>query len=459
MATPLLLLISLVLLFLAAVAASSLVRGSLGDMQEIKSSLYSTLTQYSLYTIKGIEELSKQYSSLEDEFRQAIQIESSRFQQLKSAFETVSEENAGNQAALLAAQRKDEKSSEIISELTSLVKEQKGRIAELSKSKQEQTAQYRERVSLLEAHVEEARKRMVQLELLKQDNIKLKSQVHGQESVIEGLRAERKLWEQELAQQGASLAQDRGSLQAKLEAQTSEISILKKQLEREADGLKIKTKMLEDQTETIRKLKEGVEERDTEIKKCRQESLKLQQSLEEQLAEERTNNQDNQEMLERLRERKEGLKTQLSEVQTELEESRKAHSALNSRWKEKSQLIGKLESQVGEMKETWEKKERKLTQERDKALEAANLAIDRLKSADDSFRQQLEDKVQHYKELMVKVSHDKQVQVDQAYMRVAEVEEEMRELLKENQSSKKAMEDKMKRLTQAMTDLQSDLYQ
>ena len=35
-----------------------------------------------------------------------------------------------------------------------------------------------------------------------QDNIKLKSQVHGQESVIEGLRAERKLWEHELAQQG-----------------------------------------------------------------------------------------------------------------------------------------------------------------------------------------------------------------------------------------------------------------
>lgn len=35
-----------------------------------------------------------------------------------------------------------------------------------------------------------------------QDNIKLKSQVHGQESVIEGLRAERKLWEHELAHQG-----------------------------------------------------------------------------------------------------------------------------------------------------------------------------------------------------------------------------------------------------------------
>ncbi|XP_052817378.1 leucine-rich repeat and coiled-coil domain-containing protein 1-like [Mya arenaria] len=406
-----------------------------------------------------IEELSKQYSSLEDEFRQALQIESSRFNQLKTAFEHISEENAGNQSALLAAQRKDEKSSEMISELTALVKEQKGRISELTRSKQEQVSQYRERVNVLEAHVEEARKRMVQLELLKQDNIKLKSQVHGQESVIEGLRAERKLWEQELAHQGVSLAQDRGSLEAKLEAQKSEIVMLKKQLERETDGLKIKTKMLEDQTETIRKLKEGVEERDTEIKKCRAENLKIQQSLEEQLAEERTNNQDNQEVLERLRERKDDLKQQLSEVQTELEDSRRAHSSLNSRWKDKSQLIGQLESQVGEMKESWEKKERKLSQERDKALEAANLAIDRLKSADDAFRRQLEDKVQSYKEAMARLEQEKQQEIDQAYLRVAEVEEEMRDLLQEHTNNKKAMEDKMKRLTRAMTDLQTDMYQ
>lgn len=33
----------------------------------------------------------------------------------------------------------------------------------------------------------------------------------------------------------------------------------------------------------------------------------------------------------------------------------------------------------------------------------------------------------------------------------------MRELLQETQANKKAMEDKVKRLTQAMTELQSDL--
>jgi len=36
-----------------------------------------------MFCIFRIEELSKQYSSLEDEFRQALQIESSRFDQVK----------------------------------------------------------------------------------------------------------------------------------------------------------------------------------------------------------------------------------------------------------------------------------------------------------------------------------------------------------------------------------------
>lgn len=42
-------------------------------------------------------------------------------------------------------------------------------------------------------------------------------------------------------------------------------------------------------------------------------------------------------------------------------------------------------------------------------------------------------------------------------LQVAAVEDEMRELLQETQANKKAMEDKVKRLTRAMTELQSDL--
>lgn len=58
------------------------------------------------------------------------------------------------------------------------------------------------RLHSLEAEVEQDRRLGVQLELLKKDKARLLSQLTAQESVIDGLRAERRIWGQELAQQG-----------------------------------------------------------------------------------------------------------------------------------------------------------------------------------------------------------------------------------------------------------------
>lgn len=54
----------------------------------------------------------------------------------------------------------------------------------------------------MEAEVEQDRRVSLQLELLKKDKARLLSQLTAQESVIDGLRAERRIWGQELAQQG-----------------------------------------------------------------------------------------------------------------------------------------------------------------------------------------------------------------------------------------------------------------
>lgn len=58
------------------------------------------------------------------------------------------------------------------------------------------------RLHSLEAEVEQDRRLGLQLELLKKDKGRLLSQLTAQESVIDGLRAERRIWGQELAQQG-----------------------------------------------------------------------------------------------------------------------------------------------------------------------------------------------------------------------------------------------------------------
>lgn len=58
------------------------------------------------------------------------------------------------------------------------------------------------RVHYLEAEGEQSQRLGLQLEMLKKEKARLVSQLTAQESVIDGLRAERRIWGQELAQQG-----------------------------------------------------------------------------------------------------------------------------------------------------------------------------------------------------------------------------------------------------------------
>ena len=64
-----------------------------------------------------------------------------------------------------------------------------------------------------------------------QENSSLSAQLSAQQSVAEGLREERQLWGQELAQQGAELAQDRGRMEAQIESLTSETASLREELQ------------------------------------------------------------------------------------------------------------------------------------------------------------------------------------------------------------------------------------
>lgn len=92
----------------------------------------------------------------------------------------------------------------------------------------------------------------------------MESQVTAQLSVIDGLRDERKLWGKELAHQGASLAQERGRMEAQLEFLTQETKTLQQQLQKERDAVRVKEKQVEDQAHTIQHLKRATAEKEVE---------------------------------------------------------------------------------------------------------------------------------------------------------------------------------------------------
>ncbi|XP_061458314.1 leucine-rich repeat and coiled-coil domain-containing protein 1 isoform X2 [Rhineura floridana] len=430
------------------------------EFQEALSKEVAREQQRHEYHIKELQgknhQLNQNYKDLEDEFRIALTIEAKRFTEVKEAFDSVATELADHKHLLVQSQQKEKQSATLIHELTSMVKEQKVKITEIVKSKQERTYSLRSQIRTLENTLEEYKQKTIQLGLLKQEKSKLISQITAQESVIDGLKAERKIWGQELAQQGASLAQDRGKLEAKIEVLTSETEALKKQNERNNDALKIKSKIVEDQTETIRKLKEALQERDEQIRKYREESTEIQKTLQVQLEERDAQLDDLMEKVERQNKRKEELKQQLQEKETELEDIKKAYSVMNKKWQDKGGLLSKLEAQVKQMKENFDIKEKQLIEERDRSLQAQKTLMEKMHSMDDAFRRQLESTLAAHQAELLQLANEKQQQIAAANGKVYHVEEEMRQLLQETANNKKAMEDKIKRLTAALSDIQQE---
>nr|XP_040027527.1 leucine-rich repeat and coiled-coil domain-containing protein 1 [Gasterosteus aculeatus aculeatus] len=394
----------------------------------------------------------KQYAALEDEFRMALTIEAARFSEVKEACDQMTAELLGLKASLAQTQQREKKSGSLVQELTVMVKEQKNRIADLIKAKREAVADLKNRLHSLETEVAQDRRVALQLELLKKDKARLLSQLTAQESVIDGLRAERKIWGQELAQQGASLSQDRGRLEARIELLGAELESQKKQNERDNDALKIKTKIIDDQTETIRRLKETLQERDDQIRRLSEEAVKAQKRFQQQLEEETAQRSELRERLEHLSQRKEELKLQLGDKEAELEEIRRVHSDSSKKWQAKADLLTRLESQVKRMKENFDSKERLLLEERDKATEAHKASVEKLHRVDDAFRRQLESGQAAHQAELLRLANDKQKQIEKANQKVFEVEEEMRQLLEETETTKRIMEEKIRRLTSVLKD-------
>ncbi|KAF4797988.1 Leucine-rich repeat and coiled-coil domain-containing protein 1 [Turdus rufiventris] len=397
---------------------------------------------------------NQKYRELEDEFHLALTIEAKRFQEVKQDFGKVSADLVEHKQALFELELREKDMASLIQDLTNLVEEQKAKIAELTKSNEEATANLKCRTGELETVVEEDKQKAVQVERLKKEKGELISQLTAQESVIDGLKMERKIWGQELAEQGAHLAQDRGKLEAKIEALTKEIDTLKKQKEQDSDTIKIKNKIVDDQTETIRRLKEGLQEKDKQIKKKHEENWEAQKLLQVQLDEKAAECEKLMEKLERQNERKEELKQLLEEKEVELDDIKNAHSALKKRWQGKGELLSKLEVQVKQMKENFDFKEKKLIEERDKSLQTQRIAVEKLHKMDNAFRKQLESVLAAHQKELLHLENEKEKQIEAANEKVYSVEEEMRELLQEMANNKKAMESKIRRLTHALNDIQ-----
>nr|XP_038957732.1 leucine-rich repeat and coiled-coil domain-containing protein 1 isoform X1 [Rattus norvegicus] len=361
--------------------------------------------------------LNQQYLDLENEFRIALTVEARRFKDVQDGFEDVATELAKSKHALIWAQRKENESSSLIKDLTSMVKEQKTKLSEVCKLKQEAAANLQNQINTLEILIEDDKQKSIQIELLKHEKNQLISELAAKESLIYGLRTERKVWGHELAYQGTSLSQSRGKLEAQIESLCRENESLRKTHESDCDALRIKCKIIEDQTETIRKLKDGLQEKDGQIKMLQEQITIIEKCSQEQLNEKTSQLDSIVEKLERHNERKEKLKQQLKAKELELEEIRKAYSTLNKKWHDKGELLSNLETQVKEVKEKFENKEKKLRAERDRSLELQKDAVEKLQNMDDAFKRQVDAIVEAHQTEITQLANEKQRYIECANLK------------------------------------------
>ncbi|CAF1014317.1 unnamed protein product [Rotaria sordida] len=404
-----------------------------------------------------LQSLAIEYKKLEDEFRDALKIEERRYQELLKTNEIIQKENELLQSSSTNIKQREESDRKMVNDLMVLVREQKQRLQERAKTNDNLTQQNKHLTTKLERTIDELKKIREQILLLQKERRELDARLVAQESVLSGLREEKKLWSHELAHQGASLAQDRGRLESTIQTLTSEVNTLKKQLDKEVDTCRIKQTIIESQLDTIQKLKDGVVERDETIKKAREDLINRLKELEQQLQDEQLVYQELQEKYEKVCEKRDSMKNEMHQLQQQLEKTKADYNALSRKWKEKSDLISELDNKIRRASETYQTNEKKLSDENNRLIEIQKQSEEKLRQRDDDFRRQFETIEHGHRQTLNQIQKNYEEKLQQAQIRINEVEDEMRILLHDTNQRKKKWEERIKHFSSFMTDLQDPI--
>ena len=404
-----------------------------------------------------IECLEKSYKALEDEFRSALIIEATRYNELSNRQETVYSEYAELKNKFDAVCQSDQRNKALILELNELIKEQKIRLTSFAKLRKDTTDDIQKRNEKLSEAVSDCAKFKAQIEQLKREKNEIENRFKKFMLDYNDIRTEKETWNKKMADQKIFLMQENNRLDIETRTLSAELDMLRKNLNKDEDSLKIKTKIIEDQTETIKKLKSAVTERDDLLKKTREEALNAQKSLEQQLSNEMDLSNELQVKLEKANERKESLKAELEDIRQSNDETKMAYEELSERWKQKSELITELDAKVRKIREGFQLKENEILSEKNALAKENSLLNERLRKVDDEFRHQYDVEKREHLKIVERLKYEYEQKLLECDKKLKETEEEMRVILAESAERKKAYEDKVKKFSMMFSKIQTDL--
>lgn len=399
-----------------------------------------------------VSEGDKSYKALENEFRMALRIEADRYTELDMKHGKVSEEFSKIESMFNTLSQREHKATQLVSELTKMVKEQKHKIDTMTQSNEGMLCEFQSKICSLQEELEGARLMADNYEKLSSENCELATQLTAERSLSAGLRQERELWSQELAKQGASLAHDQGRLEAQIESQRSEMTQLAKLLSEERDNVKIKVKMINDQNDTISDLKNVIK------------ALKEENSLQSnKMREMDTLVSDQTNEYQQLEAQYEDLSSQMKELAESLEASneekdkfKEKYSFLKSQWNEKVEVISTIEDEMAQAKQKFAERERQMTQEKEQMEKVVAETNGYREKIEFEKKQALHEMAAEFNRKVSEVRAEADEQIAKAQDKEREVEEEMRALLLGISQERTQMQLKFQKLTSTIQDIQND---
>ena len=266
---------------------------------------------------------------------------------------------------------------------------------------------------------------------MKTEKARLLSRITAHESIMDGLKMERKKWTEELTTKGFELSNERGRLEAKISSQKEEIERLQKLNSENTDVIRVKSVLIDDQTKTVRELKEKItnfQNKDFEV----QNSEKLSNEIR------------------KLNTRKEELKYENKLLSDQV-------SNFQHRWKEKEMILEQLEDSIKKMKKRDGEKLETLQNDKKLLSEKFQKSEILCQKLEERFRQQIFLKEASYKKSVEVIKDNHEREIDFKNEQILKVENEMREMLILQEKEKKEADEKYKKVGAAFNLLKQGL--
>jgi leucine-rich repeat/coiled-coil domain-containing protein 1 len=394
----------------------------------------------------------RKYTELENEFRNALQIEDKRFNDVQQSYQKLKQEYQHVSEANRELVEREQRAKKVIEELTALVREMQEQLAAMQSKADMRAKEIQSSKEQAEREQQVAKKECAKVALLTAELDKLNAKVVAQDSLLWGLKEEKTLWSKELAAQGASLAADRGRLEAQITALILAAEQSKSEIAELKEALKIKNAMLDDQADSIKKLKSELFERDHTLRTVKEESQKASLVLQEKIAAEKRANDELAADLQAAVNRKQELKDKVHQLTLELDSTRQQFAEKERQWKDRNEFIGQLEAQVAEIRTVFGKKETNLQHEKEKAVQERKELQEAMQKMEHGFQIQVESRAQQLREYHIRVERLQQENL-LMQQQLESNEKEMRAILTEAEQRKRAAAAKIAQLTQLLHEM------